>query len=221
MIGHLEGNVIFSDGLELIIKTNSGIGYQVHCAHIFAEGSVAEIYVSHIVKDGSEELYGFRTLREKKLFELLITVNGVGPKSGYSLVKNLGAESIIEAVLIDNKAALKKAPGVGPKAAAQLILDLSEKIKKIKMYKDEQQLITNIPTIETTNLDNTYQDELPGVSSTSSELTNYNSLLDDAILACTELGFREDKVLPIAKKLLSNNKIIKAEQLVHLVLREV
>ena len=69
MIGYLNGEVLFSDGSELIVKTQSGVGYQVHFNNVVTEGSQIEIYISHVIKESSEDLYGFQTLRDKKMFE--------------------------------------------------------------------------------------------------------------------------------------------------------
>ena len=66
MIGYLVGEVLFSDGKELIIKTKDGIGYQVYMSGLLVEGSLAEVFVSHVFRDAGQELFGFDTLREKK-----------------------------------------------------------------------------------------------------------------------------------------------------------
>mgnify|MGYP005652416095 CR=1 FL=1 len=206
MIGYLKGDVLFSDGIETILLTTNGVGHQVYLNKVLVEGSASELYISHIVKEASEELYGFTSLRCKKLFELLIKVKNVGPKSAYSLISALGSEQIINAILLENKASLKKAPGVGERAAAQMILDLSGKIAKIKMYADQNnQIETEISSA--TNI-------------VEESLTAESLILSEAIMACKELGFVEEKILPVANKLILENKIMKAEQLVHLVLRE-
>jgi holliday junction DNA helicase RuvA len=208
MIGYLKGNVLFSDGFETILLTTNGVGHQIYFNKVLAEGIEGELYVSHIVKEASEDLYGFTTLRSKKLFELLLKVKNVGPKSAYSLISALGPEQIINAILLENKAALKKAPGVGERAAAQMILDLSGKISKVKMYSD-----------------NTKNNQMGNGSIHSDKIVEEivapeSIILNDAIMACKELGFVEEKILPLANKLILENKIMKAEQLVHLVLRE-
>jgi Holliday junction DNA helicase RuvA len=216
MIDHIQGEILFSDGVEIIILTNSGIGYQINFTKVLAEGHYASLYISHIIKEASETLYGFETLREKKLFELLTTVKGVGPKGAYSLVSFLGTEGTIQAILFDDKKGLAKAPGIGQKAAAQIILDLQTKISKVKMYSNSYRVsklkqgerLQDIP-LEQINL----------VEAEQSVIINSTHLLEEAILACKELGFKEDKVRTIAQKVLQENDVNKAEQLVHLVLK--
>ena len=222
MIGLIQGEVIFSDGFEIILLTNSGTGHQIYFQHVLPEGSKAAIFISHIVREASEELFGFRSLREKKMFELLTTVKGVGPKSAFSLISCLGVASVVDAVMLDNKKVLQKAPGVGAKAASQMILDLSGQVAKIKMYSAK----TFAPKIadgsfsgETGKISFEYSEE---EIETEVQLQVYDEvILKDTLLACKELGFKEDKITPLAQRILSENQITRAEQLVHLVLKEV
>lgn len=210
MIGYLTGEVIFSDGKEVIIKTADGVGHQVYLQKLLVEGSLADIFISHIFKDPGQELFGFETLREKKLFELLTSVKGVGPKSAYSLLTALGAETVIQSIQLENKKSLSKAPGIGAKAAAQICLDLSNKIQNVLMYSAR-------------GLNNEFREGDTGVIQHELVATgSYNTpILEEALMACKELGFKEDSILPMAQKILSENDIQRPEQLVHLVLKEV
>ena len=213
MIGHIQGKVLFSDGVESIILTSSGIGYQVYFNRVLSEGSFQSLFISHKIKEASEELFGFPNLRDKKMFELLTSVKGVGPKGAFNLLGFLGSENIIESILLENKKTLTKAPGVGPKAAAQIILDLSKKISKIRMYSTSYKL-------EADNLENLPEFKIGEVEQNFSTSTTH-LLMDEALVACKELGFREEQVLPLAQKILNDNDVTKAEQLVHLVLKEI
>jgi Holliday junction DNA helicase RuvA len=217
MIGFLSGTVVFSDGQDLILNTTSGVGYQIFCQQVLAEGSRASLYISHVIKEAGQELYGFSNLREKKLFELLTTVKGVGPKSAYSMLANLGGENIITAVMMENKALLKKAPGVGDKAASQLILDLKSKIAKAKMYSSA---MTKWEEAVTPVVAKNVQVTMPELTE-AAPVTNENQIIQDALMACKELGFKEDKIIPLAQKIMNEASIQRAEQLVHLVLKEV
>ena len=159
-------------------------------------------------KDPNQELFGFESLREKKLFELLNSVKGVGPKSAYSLIVSLGTETIIQSIQLENKKALSQAPGIGLKAAAQICLDLSKKIQNILMFSSTGQSVER----EELNVDLL---ELP-----LNESGEKGHLLTEALMACKELGFKEEHIIKKAKKILDDNNIQKSEQLVHLVLKE-
>lgn len=198
MIAYLSGKVLYCDGQEIIIKTNNGIGYQGLFNGIVAEGNDISLYVSHIFRETAQDLYFFKTMQDKKAFELFLTVNGVGPKSAFSLISSFSLDALVNAVLLENKNLLREAPGIGPKTAAQIILDLKDKIKNLKIFNDSISVDTPI-----------------GKAINSSE----KFILKDALSACFELGFKESDVLPIANKILSENKINKSEQLIQLILK--
>ena len=220
MIGFLTGEVLFSDGNESIIQTSSGVGYQVFYNKVLVEGTLAAVFISHIIKEDSETLFGFHSLRAKKMFEMLLTVKGIGPKSAYNLISNLGVNEIINAVNFDTKTALTKVPGLGTKGAAQIILDLAGKIDRVKMYTDSTKVlkaahpIVRASTIEISS-EMTYIEE-----EVSSHVINHHEIMNDTLMACKELGFKEDKIIPLAQKILGANHITKPEQLIHLVLKE-
>lgn len=215
MIGFIQGDVLFSDGQESLIMTSSGIGYQIYFSEILLEGSQAGLYISHIVKEDSETLFGFLSLREKKIFELLLKVKGIGPKSAYTLLASLGSDEVCQAIALENKDQLKKAPGVGNKAAAQIILDLSQKITKLGMYSEKY----NAENVEVQRDEKGLQ-KVGKIKTSKVENNNHGAILNEAIMACKELGFKEEKIFPMASKILNDKTINKAEQLVHLVLRE-
>ncbi len=216
MIGHLQGEVIFSDGTEAVVLTNSGIGYQVYINQVLPEGKGTSVFISHVIREASEELYGFKTIREKKMFELLTSVKGVGPKSAFSLVGAVGVDQIINSILFDDKKTLTKAPGIGNKAAAQMVLDLQNKISKIKMYSNKTMGVQDVPGISLASISEEVEEIEVGTS-----FVNQDLIIKDAIMACKELGFKEEKIIPLAQKILATNEISKPEQLVHLVLKEV
>ena len=220
MIGHIQGEVLFSDGQEVIVLTNSGIGYQINLTKILAEGHYVSLYISHVIKEAAQTLFGFETLREKKLFELLLSVKGVGPKGAFSIVSSLPVKEIIQAIIFEDKKILSKAPGIGAKAAAQMILDLSSKIKKIQMYSDTYK-VSSLKQVGLKEIlideFNQKQDEL----SVNDEQENEYYMLNEAVMACKELGFKEDKINLLAQKIMSEHVVTKSEQLVHLVLKEI
>lgn len=220
MIGFLSGEVLFSDGNETIIQTTSGIGYQVYYNKVLVEGTTAAIFIAHIIKEDSETLFGFPNIRAKKLFELLLSVKGIGPKSAYNLITNLGVNEIINAVNFDAKAKLTKVPGLGTKGAAQIILDLAGKIDRVKMY-SESTKIAKGGFSQTASLIFESQPEMPYVEEeVSVGSINQHEIMNDTLMACKELGFKEEKIIPIAQKILGANLITKPEQLIHLVLKE-
>jgi len=215
MIGFLQGEVVFSDGIEAIIKTGNGIGHQLHCHWIMPEGTAAAMFVSHIVREGHEALFAFKSLRDKKFFELLITLPGIGPKAAYTLIGTIGVEQIVHASKVDDKATLKRAPGIGAKIAGQLVLDLPRKADKVLMY--SARTIRPAKTFDSNN--SVAYDEV--IEESVAPMVNHSPILEETLLACKELGFKEEQVRPLAQSLLLEHAVSRPEQLVHLVLKQI
>jgi len=206
VFGYIEGEIIFSDGEQLIVKLENGLGMQVHYGRILPVGSNIKLFLTHVVREDSQTLYAFSEFSEKKLFELLLTVSGVGPRTAYLLIKELGQEKIIQAVLYEDKKLLCSVSGIGPKTASQILLDLGPKMPK---------------TFQSLQLKKTIASVKPDIANVQSvNLAMDSSVYNEAILAFRELGFKDDQFIPIIQKHISANGITKPEQLVQRVLKE-
>ena len=223
MIGFISGRVLFSDGSEALIFTPTGVGYQVFCRRILPEGENVSLFISHVIRENREDFYGFSSLREKKLFELVTTVKGVGPKSAFHLVSHIPTPNLILAIQGGQKKDLTQAPGVGLRAASQVILDLQSKIQKIKMYSDQHLKISSPPPNGTVSLKPNPQKLSPDTWELEEEKSGGDTekMLEDTLLACQNLGFQSEHIVPLAQKILRENSVKKTEQLVHLVLKEI
>ena len=134
MIGYIKGRIVLKDGNEIIVEAGqSGVGYRLFMSQRNLDelnsGDEIELFVYTQVREDALELYGFRTWDERNLFTMLISAKGVGAKMAVALLNYLSPAEIQVAVLTGNAATLKKVPGVGPKVASQLILDLENKLK--------------------------------------------------------------------------------------------
>lgn len=130
MIAYLQGTVLSSTNDKTIVLTSNGVGYEVYSITQFVKGETVELFISTIFRDTGTELFAFIDLGQKALFEFVLQVNGVGPKSAFSVIKNLGPLKLIPAILNEDEATLKSIPGIGAKTAKQIILDLKSKIEK-------------------------------------------------------------------------------------------
>jgi Holliday junction DNA helicase RuvA len=184
MIGYLEGQILKHYNTKILLKTSSGIAYEVYYDQALTDSRTAAIYTSLIIRENSQELFGFKDFESKEFFELLLGVKGVGPKSAYSLVVTIGVNQMINAILLDNKKILKSAPGIGAKAAAQIILDLKDKVAKWSSANSE------LPIMK-------------GNSEDSTTPSNLN-VVKESLAACTELGFKEEEVLPKINTIINN-----------------
>lgn len=131
MIAHLQGTIAEKFANSVIINVH-GVGYEVALTapdfdKLYLNDEV-KLYTYHHVREQSEELFGFTSLEGKKIFELLITVQGIGPKNAMSVLSLASYEEVRNAIANADAAYLTKANGVGKKAAERIIVDLREKV---------------------------------------------------------------------------------------------
>lgn len=131
MIAHINGTVSEKCNNTLIVDVN-GIGYEVQVSSLEYEanttGEMLKLYTYHHVREQSEELFGFSTLTGKKMFEMLITVQGIGPKAALSILSLGDGEAVRNAIANSDAAYIQKATGVGKKTAERVVVDLADKV---------------------------------------------------------------------------------------------
>ncbi len=131
MIAHVRGQVAEKFANSVIIDVQ-GVGYEVSLTSIDFEnlslGNDVKLYTYHLVREQAEDLFGFTSLAAKKLFELLITVQGVGPKGAMAILSLAPTEEVRNAIANQDAGFISKASGVGKKSAERIIVDLREKV---------------------------------------------------------------------------------------------
>ncbi len=130
MIGYLSGRVKFIFGDEIILDVG-GVGYRIFANTDLEIGAAAEFFIHTAVKEDSITLYGFKNRSEFELFEMLLTVTGVGAKSAMAILSKISAAEFTAAVANQDLAALTKLPGVGKKSAQRILLELKDKLKDV------------------------------------------------------------------------------------------
>ena len=146
MIAFLKGELsaIYDD--RVIVEV-SGVGYNVlmpasSIAILPGIGNNVKIYTYLSVREDAMWLYGFNTSDELDLYKLLITVNGIGPKAALQLMSYLSIEDLKFAILSSDSKTISKAPGIGPKTAQRLIIDLKDKIDLLNTYEAKVQKVS-------------------------------------------------------------------------------
>ena len=131
MIAHLIGTITEKTDNSVIVDVH-GVGYEVTLPNPDAEqlhlDDQVKIYTYHAVRENAEELYGFSTLAAKRLFELLLSVNSIGPKAAISILSLGAPEEVRNAIANTDSAFIAKASGVGKKSAERVIIDLRDKV---------------------------------------------------------------------------------------------
>ena len=132
MIAFIQGELCDA-GQDTIVVACQGIGYEIQIPVSVAQalpdpGNVVKIYTYTYVREDALGLFGFLTKDDLKIFKLLITVNGVGPKAALAILSAMTADELRFAILAEDAKAIAKAPGIGPKTAKRMIIELKDKL---------------------------------------------------------------------------------------------
>lgn len=157
MIAFLKGKVDFKTNSFIVIDVN-GIGFKVFMTESSIQSIEKEqeikVYTYMRVMEDDMSLYGFLNNEELAMFELLISVGGIGAKSAIAILSNIEPSAFALAVITDDVSKLKKLPGIGPKTAQRIILELKDKIKSEQALEDSSDIKEKIV------IDNNTQDAI-------------------------------------------------------------
>ena len=133
MYAYIKGSLEVKSNLYIIVETG-GIGYQIYMPQKAIEklgeiGSQVKIYTHYHVREDNISLYGFINQEELRMFELLLSVSGIGAKSAISMLSEVSPSSFALSVITNDVSKLVKIPGIGKKTAARIVLELKDKLK--------------------------------------------------------------------------------------------
>ncbi len=202
MIGYIAGEVVEVDTKKITILTAMGVGYEINYGYFLEVGQQASLYIHHHISENDQSLWGFNTSRDKRMFELLKTVNKVGSSKAYPLITTVGTDGIIQAIMFDQPNSLSQAPGIGKKMAEQIILSLKDKIEKFEDIK-----------LGAAKVD--------GAQSEASSSTNVDvEILNDVLMALDSLGYSDKSVASLVTKHMQAG-LNSSEEIIKNVLREI
>ena len=144
MIAHLNGTLLYKQATTVIVDV-AGVGYEVTIPlSTFYElndiGDPVQLRIYTHVREDALQLYGFKTVRERELFLRLISVSGIGPKLGITLLSGMSADEMIASIRTNNLAKLTLIPGIGRKTAERLVVELREKVASLSSAEMEEEL---------------------------------------------------------------------------------
>ena len=193
MYEYLNGELAHILPTAIVIDVH-GVGYQVVFANPYRlQDSLKKqikVLVQQVVREDSITLYGFISSEERELFQRLISVSGIGPKSAMSILANDDTEGFVNAVESGNVTYLTKFPGVGKKTAQQIILDLKGKFEALPEEATKAVVSTNQATLEEA------KEALMGLGYSAKEITKIWKSLEAAAPSTTQ------EALKVAFKLL-------------------
>ena len=194
MIYSLKGIVQELNPTSVIIDVN-GVGYFVGISLQTSEklvlGKETFLNIQQIIREDAHLLFGFNTILEKEMFNLLISVNGVGPVSAIIMLSSLSLEEISSAILSNNSLLLQKVKGIGTKTAERIIVDLRDKVQKFKISEEN---ISNFAN---------------------------NKIKEESLSALEVLGIPKKTSEKIADRILKQNPDLAVEDLVKQILKNI
>ncbi len=132
MIAHLRGRLLSKTPNQAIVDCN-GVGYDVSISvatfsELPAEGAEAKLFIHTHVREDQIALFGFADTQEKRLFERLLTISGIGPKLAITVLSGISSDRLVAAIRGGDHATLTKIPGIGKKTAERVVLELKDKL---------------------------------------------------------------------------------------------
>ncbi len=194
MIFSLQGVVQELTPAYAVINVN-GVGYYVGISLQTSENlslnKEAFLFIQQIIREDAHLLFGFSTRLEKEMFNLLISVNGVGAVSGLILLSSLSLQEIASAIVSGNSVVLQKVKGIGVKTAERIIVDLKDKVQKFNVSDENISTFVN------------------------------NKTKEEALSALEVLGIAKKMSEKIADRILKQNPEVSVEELVKQILKNI
>ncbi|MBW7676952.1 Holliday junction branch migration protein RuvA [Chryseobacterium chendengshani] len=194
MIFSLQGIVQELTPTYVVINVN-GIGYYVGISLMTSQTLILNqetmLFIQQIIREDAHLLFGFKTRSEKEMFNLLISVNGVGAVSALILLSTLSLSEIATAILSKNSAVIQKAKGLGTKTAERIIVDLKDKVQKFGSAEENNSALIN------------------------------NKSKDEALSALEVLGISKRMSEKIADRIIKQDPEISVEELVKQILKNI
>jgi len=199
MIEYIKGILTELNPTEAVIEA-AGVGYGIaitlptYSALIGKESTEVKLYITEVIREDTHEVYGFYEKKERQLFELLMTVSGVGAATARMIMSAFSAEELRMLIATGNAKGMAKVKGLGPKTAQRIIVDLKDKAIKLDLGGDPTELPMEVEVEDT------------GVKA-------------EAISALTMLGFQASASGKAVEKILKSEPALKVEEVIRKALK--
>ena len=185
MIAHLSGTLLSKQATSVIVDVG-GVGYEVNIPlstfyDLEDTGKPVQLRIYTHVREDMLQLYGFKTIRERELFLKIISVSGIGPKLGITLLSGMSADEIIGAIRTNDLARLTLIPGIGRKTAERLVIELREKVAALTSAQLEEELTMKAAATGESRQDDVRSDALSALLNLGYQRSSAEKALDSAI----------------------------------------
>ena len=202
MIEYIKGQLTDVNPTYVVIEA-AGVGYAINIALptyselVSKEGQEGRLYITEIIREDAHELYGFFSKGERELFVMLMTVSGIGANTARMIMSAYTATEIRQIIATGNVNAIKSVKGIGLKSAQRIIVDLKDKVLKIDLGSNNQEIFEDAA--------GGYGLELNGVD---------NEVKQEAVSALTMLGFAAAASGKVVDKILKADASASVEQVI-------
>ena len=203
MIAHLSGTLLYKQTTTVILDVG-GVGYEVTIPlstfyDLEEAGANVKLRIYTHVREDALQLYGFKTARERELFSRLISVSGIGPKLGITLLSGMTADEMIASIRTNNLARLTLIPGIGRKTAERLVVELRDRVASLSSPELEEEL---------------------GAKSGTPAAPSEDAMRSDALSALVNLGYQRNAAEKAVALALSEGGDVSVESLLRRSLRK-
>ena len=191
MIAHLSGTLLSKQATSVIVDVG-GVGYEVTIPlstfyDLEDSGSPVQLRIYTHVREDTLQLFGFKTIRERELFQKIISVSGIGPKLGITLLSGMSAEELIACIRSNDLARLTLIPGIGRKTAERLVIELREKITSLASTQPEEELSDRTALSAKPTQDSVRSDALSALLNLGYQRSSAEKAVDNALAEGGEL----------------------------------
>src|SRR5215467_3304774 len=185
MIAHLNGRLLSKEPNSVIVDV-AGVGYEVIIPlstfyELEETGARVQLRIYTHVREDALQLYGFKTPRERELFLRLISVSGIGPKLGITLLSGMSADEMIASIRTNNLARLTLIPGIGRKTAERLVVELREKVASLSTAQLEEELTAKAAASGEPTQDSVRSDALSALLNLGYQRSSAEKAIDSAL----------------------------------------
>ena len=200
MISFVKGKLLEKDPTALLIDVN-GIGYEIFVpmTTFYSLGEInseVNLYTHFVVREDAQQLYGFKTKVDKKVFQELIKVSGVGARTAIAILSGMDCKTLLHCVENKDYGLLSSVPGIGKKTAERLVVEISDKLLKLasEIHADSDNISSSTPLSDS------------NIQATQSSVSSSSSIFNESVDALIALGYKKKDAEKMVRSTIDNAK---------------
>ena len=200
MISFVKGKLLEKDPTALLIDVN-GIGYEIFVpmTTFYSLGEInseVSLYTHFVVREDAQQLYGFKTKVDKKVFQELIKVSGIGARTAIAILSGMDCKTLLHCVENKDYGLLSSVPGIGKKTAERLVVEISDKLLKLasEIHADSDNISSSTPLSDS------------NIQATQSSVSSSSSIFNESVDALIALGYKKKDAEKMVRSTIDNAK---------------